>query len=137
MKTSDFDEGGFFKTGDLSFYDKDMNIYVLERISFVYKHHCHWVSPADVESVLLQHPDVLQAGIVNMPDPLVENLNKAFVVKRPGCKSTEQDLEQFVADRSPFFKHLHKGVTFVDNLPINLGGKMDRGALKKMALAEP
>lgn len=113
-----------------------MNIYVLERISFVYKHIIHWVSPSDVESVLLQHPDVLQAGIVNVPNAEVENLNKAFVVKRPGCKTTEQDLVQFVADNTVFYKHLHKGVTFVNKLPTNLAGKMDRGALKKMALAE-
>jgi 4-coumarate--CoA ligase len=120
----------------LSFYDKDKNIFVLERISFVYKHKFHWVSPADVESVLLKHPDVLQAGIVNVPDPVVENVNKAFVVRRLGSKSTEEDLVKFVADQTSFYKHLHRGVTFVDTLPTNLAGKMDRGALKKMALAE-
>jgi len=136
LNRSEFDNEGFLRTGDVGFYDADMNLYVLERLTFVYKHLCHWVSPADIESLLLEHPDVLQVGVVNLPDPQVESLNRAYVVRAPASKCTEQQLVQFVAERTPFFKHLHSGVRFVDALPIGLAGKMDRKALKKIALQE-
>ncbi|XP_059468618.1 uncharacterized protein LOC132192601 [Neocloeon triangulifer] len=131
-----FTDDGWMCTGDLGFYDDDAHLYVVERLTFVYKHMCHFVSPSEVESLLLEHPDVLQVGVVALPDPEVESLAVAYVVKRPDSECTEDKLVKHVADRAPFFKHLHRGVKFVDALPIGLGGKMDRSTLRKIALQE-
>jgi 4-coumarate--CoA ligase len=136
LNQSSFDADGWMHTGDLGFFDDQSNIYVLERLTFVYKHMFHFVSPTEVESLLLQHPDVFQAGVVGVPDAESEALGRAFIVKRPGSKCSESDLVQFVAERAPFFKHLHKGVRFVDELPQGLAGKINRMALKKLALEE-
>jgi len=123
-------------TGDLGFFDDQSNIYVLERLTFVYKHMLHIVSPTEIESLLLQHPDVFLAGVVGVPDTEAEALGRAFVVKRPGSKCSEKDLVQFVAERAPYFEHLHKGVRFMDELPQGLAGKIDRSALMRLALEE-
>lgn len=136
MNRCSFEPDGWMHTGDLGFYDDQSNIYVLERLTFVYKHMFHFVSPTEIESLLLEHPDVFQAGVVGVPDADSEALGRAFIVKRPGSKCSESELVKYVAERAPFFKHLHKGVRFVDELPQGLAGKIDRQALKRLALEE-
>ncbi|CAB3361719.1 Hypothetical predicted protein [Cloeon dipterum] len=129
-----FTEDGWLKTSDLGFYDERGHLYVIERITFVYKYLTMITSPAEVEAILLEHPDVLEAGVVTFPDRDFDNLAKGLVVKRPGSKCTEADLVKFVADRAAINKRLHKGVQFVDSLPTSTGGKIDRHALRRLAV---
>jgi acyl-coenzyme A synthetase/AMP-(fatty) acid ligase len=58
------------------------------------------------------------------------------VVLRPGKHCTEDELCAFVAEKLPDYKHLHGGVQFIEKLPMNRGGKLDRGQLKAMATKE-
>ncbi|CAB3361713.1 Hypothetical predicted protein [Cloeon dipterum] len=129
-----FTEDGWMKTSDLGFFDEKGFLYVVERITFVYKYLTMITSPAEVEAILLEHPDVLEAGVTTFPDPEFDNLAKGLVVKRPGSKCTEADLVKFVADRAAINKHLHKGVQFVDALPLGTAGKIDRNALRRMTI---
>ncbi|XP_059468310.1 uncharacterized protein LOC132192385 isoform X2 [Neocloeon triangulifer] len=111
-----FTKDNWLCTGDMAFVDNKGCIYIMERLSM--------------------HPDVVEAGVIALPDPQVESMALGFVVKRPGSKCTETELVKFVADKAPFFKQLHKGVRFMDALPIGLGGKVDRMALKRMAMEQ-
>jgi acyl-coenzyme A synthetase/AMP-(fatty) acid ligase len=94
------------------------------------------VSPSEIESVLSEHQDVQSVGVVGIPDPEVTTLARAFVILRPGQQCTEDELCAFVAERLPDYKHLHGGVRFIEQLPMNRGGKLDRGQLKLKALEE-
>ena len=94
------------------------------------------MSPSEIESVLSEHQDVQSVGVVGIPDPEVTTLARAFVVLKPGRQASEDELCAFVAERLPDYKHLHGGVRFIEQLPMNRGGKMDRGQLKAMALKE-
>lgn len=94
------------------------------------------MAPSEIESVLSEHHEVQSVGVVGIPDLEVTSLARAFVVLRPGGQCTEDELCAFVADRLPDYKHLHGGVRFIEKLPMNRGGKMDRGQLKAMALEE-
>lgn len=94
------------------------------------------VAPSEIESVLQEHPAVLAAGVVGMPNPETNNLARAFVVLRPGQNCTPEELCLFAEKKLPYYKHLHGGARIVDNLPANKGGKMDRKGLREMALKE-
>jgi 4-coumarate--CoA ligase len=84
------------------------------------------VSPSEIEAVLQTHPSVLEVGVVGVPHAESTNVARAFVVLKQLC--------QFVADRLPNYKHLHGGVHFLDKLPESRGNKLDRPALKRIAL---
>jgi acyl-coenzyme A synthetase/AMP-(fatty) acid ligase len=85
---------------------------------------------------LLEHPAVQASGVVGIPDLATNNKSRAFVVLKPGQKCTQDEICKFVADRLPEYKHLHGGVRFLDKLPVNKGGKMDRKALLELALKQ-
>jgi acyl-coenzyme A synthetase/AMP-(fatty) acid ligase len=82
-----------------------------------------------------EHPAVLAAGVVGIPHLETQNLTRALVVLKPGKRCTPVELCTFAAKKLPYLKQLHGGVKIVDNLPVNKGGKMDRRALKELALA--
>jgi acyl-coenzyme A synthetase/AMP-(fatty) acid ligase len=94
------------------------------------------VAPSEIESVLQEHPAVLGAGVVGMANPETNCLARAFVVLKPGQRCSPEELCAFAASKLPYYKHLYGGARIVDSLPANNGGKMDRRALKELALAE-
>lgn len=55
-----------------------------------------------IEDILLQHPAVLEAGVVGKPAPYVEQLPTAFIVKQPGVHVTEQELIDYIAEEVIF-----------------------------------
>jgi len=78
----------------------------------------------------------LAAGVVGIPNPETNSLARAFLVLKPGQKSTSSEICAFAAGKLPYYKHLYGGTRFVFSLPANRGGKLDRKALKEMALAD-
>jgi acyl-coenzyme A synthetase/AMP-(fatty) acid ligase len=94
------------------------------------------VSPSEIESVLQEHPAVLAAGVIGMPNPETNSLARAFVVLRPDQTCTPEELCLFVEKKLPKFKHLHGGVKIVDNLPSTKIGKIDKKKLKALALMD-
>ncbi|CAB3366154.1 Hypothetical predicted protein [Cloeon dipterum] len=129
----DLTDDGYYKTGDIGFFDEDSNIYVVERTKFLFKYQAWSVSPTEIESVIKQHPGVLEVGVIDVPDLANSNVAKAFVRKKPNATCTAEELIKFVADRLIERKQLHGGVVFVDKLPESKGNKLDRIALKKLA----
>jgi acyl-coenzyme A synthetase/AMP-(fatty) acid ligase len=79
---------------------------------------------------------VNEVGVVGIPNPESNSVARAFIVLKAGRQCTEESICQFVAERMPSYKHLHGGVRFVDRLPESRGNKLDRPALKKMAMNE-
>ncbi|KAF4519272.1 hypothetical protein B566_EDAN002161 [Ephemera danica] len=90
---SQIDEEGWFQTGDIGFFDSDGNLYVIERISFLFKYYMSFVSPVELESVLQEHEAVEAAGVVGVPNPETTNLARAFVVLRPGYHVSADELK--------------------------------------------
>jgi acyl-coenzyme A synthetase/AMP-(fatty) acid ligase len=71
-----------------------------------------------------------------MPNPETDSLARAYVVLRPGQTCTPRDLCLFVEKKLPNYKHLHGGVTIVDDLPSTIIGKLDRKELQALALMD-
>ncbi|XP_059478324.1 uncharacterized protein LOC132198350 [Neocloeon triangulifer] len=127
-----FDEEGWFDTGDAAFFDATGQLFVRERISFMFKYYMHFVNPSEIEAVLREHQTVQMACVIGVPNKETTNLAKGLVVLKSGEATTEDELLALVSSKLPFYKHLHGGLQFVESLPENKGRKYDRTAIMKM-----
>jgi 4-coumarate--CoA ligase len=127
--TKFFAEDGFFHTGDLAHYDENGVLYFEGRLKELIKYkNCH-LYPLEIENVITTHPDIIEAAVFGKPDPTVQELVTAAVVKIPGSKVTEQDIIDIVAKNVDDAKQLRGGVIFVEQLPKNPQGKIQRRKL--------
>ncbi len=120
--------GHWCRTGDLFKIDDKGYLYFGGRADELLKVSGLWVSPLEVEECLMQHAAVAHAAVIGMEDEgLVKP--KAFVVLRMGAKVTERELQEHVKAR--LAKHKYpRFIEFVDDLPKNDRGKVDRKALR-------
>ncbi|CAK1593307.1 unnamed protein product [Parnassius mnemosyne] len=131
-KSEDFDEEGFFKTGDIGYYDEDKYLYIVDRLKELIKYKGYQVPPAEIEAVLLQHKGVRDVGVVGLPHESAGEVPLAFVVPQANIELTEKELQQFVAERLSNPKQLRGGVKFVKEIPRNPSGKILRKLLREM-----
>jgi benzoate-CoA ligase len=89
-----------------------------------------WVSPAEVESVLIEHPDVLEVAVVGARDDAGLETVVAFVVPASGAMPDPVALEQHCRDRMASFKRPRR-IIVVDELPKTATGKIRRFALRR------
>jgi acyl-CoA synthetase (AMP-forming)/AMP-acid ligase II len=123
-------DGEWFRTGDVGALDRDGNLTLLGRAKDVVKVSGLNVFPAEVEGLLLTHPDVLEAAVVGMPHPVTGEALHAFVVARPGAGVVPTTLLQFARARIAGYK-LPYAIDLVAELPVLPTGKIDRLALKR------
>ena len=94
------------------------------------------VPPAELETILISHPAILDAGVIGVPDARAGELPKAYVVRKPDETITEEEIVKFVEERVAPHKALRGGVEFIDKIPRSLSGKILRRELKEMMKAE-
>jgi o-succinylbenzoate---CoA ligase len=122
------DEDGWLRTNDLGRLDEDGYLYVLGRADEVIVTGGENVAPEEVESVLLQHPGVADAGVGASEDPEWQQAVVASVVVSDGGNVTEAELREFCRERLAGYK-VPKAITFVSELPRNAQGKLLRRQL--------
>ncbi|KAK9696730.1 AMP-binding enzyme C-terminal domain [Popillia japonica] len=127
-----FTEDGFLKTGDAGYYDNEECFYIVDRIKELIKYKSFQVAPAELEAVLITHPEIKQAAVVGLPDERAGELPLALIVKEPNSNLTEDEVKNYLAGYLSKNKHLHGGVIFVDEIPLNSVGKIWRRELKKI-----
>lgn len=123
------DSEGFFKTGDIGFFDNglydDYSLVVVDRKKEIFFYKSYQVNPTEIEELILSIDGVAEASVVGINDPSTQNRATAAVVKKSGFDElTEQVIVDFVASRLPFYKHLYGGVVFMDSLLISAAGKV-------------
>ncbi|HMN89299.1 MAG TPA: long-chain fatty acid--CoA ligase [Saprospiraceae bacterium] len=123
---------GWFYTGDMVRQDDEGYLYVVDRIKNMFISGGENVYPAEVERVLLSHPDVAEAAVIGVPDAKWGEVGKAFVVCRTTQRNT-QDLQQHCRQHLAAYK-VPKYVEFLDALPKNDTGKINRILLKDSTL---
>lgn len=124
---------GWYWSGDVVRRDEEDFYYVLDRRKEMIKYKGFPVAPAEVESVLLEHPAVRDCGVVGRPDAAAGEIPVAFVVPRDGFVAGEKlqdELCSFVADRLTRYKQPRE-VRFVETVPKTLSGKILRRELRK------
>jgi benzoate-CoA ligase family protein len=134
-KTVDTIQGPWLRTGDKYSVDEDGYYWHAGRADDMLKVGGQWVSPVEVENVVLAHPAVQECGVVGFEDRdgLVKPI--AFVVLRPGTEDSPEragELEQFVRARIAEFKRPRR-VAFVTELPKTATGKIQRFKLRELA----
>jgi acyl-coenzyme A synthetase/AMP-(fatty) acid ligase len=125
---------GWFFSGDIVRRDAEDFFYVLDRSKEMIKYKGFPVAPAEVESVLLEHPAIRDCGVVAKPDPAAGEIPCAFVVLREGflaSDSLDRELREFVADRLAHHKQPRE-IRFVDVVPRTPSGKILRRELRKV-----
>lgn len=129
----------WYISGDRGMRDKDGYFWFIGRADDVIKTSGERVGPFEVESALVSHPAIVEAGVIGKPDELRGEIIKAFVVLKAGTKPSEklkEELSQYVK------KHLAghaypREVEFIDKLPKTRSGKIMRRILKAKEMGLP
>jgi len=132
-------KGEWYITGDRATMDEEGYFWFVGRADDVINTGGHLVGPFEVESALIEHPAVAEAGIIGIPDPLVMEVIKAFVSLKDGHEPSDElmrDIKRFAR------KKLHaaacpRQIEFVSGLPVTKSGKIMRRLLKARELGLP
>jgi acetyl-CoA synthetase len=131
--------GGWYLTGDLVRRDADGYFWFVGRGDDVIKSAGHLIGPFEVESVLLEHPAVAEAGVIGKPDPVAGEIVKAFVSLAPGVNADDELLRGLIAfaRRRLGAAVAPREIEFVSSVPRNRSGKIMRRLLKARELGLP
>jgi acetyl-CoA synthetase len=131
--------GGWYLSGDLAKRDADGYFWFVGRADDIIKTSGHMVGPFEVESALMEHPAVAEAGVIGKPDPLIGELVKAFVTVKAGHTGNDElrmELIGFARKRlGPAVAP--KEIAFIESLPKTRSGKIMRRLLKARELGLP
>lgn len=130
---------GWYLTGDLALRDDDGYFWFIGRADDVIKSAGHLIGPFEVESVMMEHPAVAEAGVIGKPDPMVGELVKAFVVLKPGHAITESLHRELLAHARKRLGAVvaPREIEFRRDLPKTRSGKIMRRLLKARELNQP
>lgn len=131
------DKEGWLHTGDIGFVDDDDEIFIVDRLKELIKYKGFQVAPAELEAMLIAHPNIADAAVVSMKDDLCGELPVAFVVRSSGSEITEDEIRQHISKQVVFYKRIHR-VFFVEAIPKAPSGKILRKDLRaKLAAGYP
>lgn len=127
---------GFFYTGDLAVWDKDSYVTIVTRKDDMIVSSGENIYPAQVENVLMEHPDVAEACVVGLPDKLRDQVTVAYVVSR-NSSLTVKDLARFVNNHQMLAAYKRpKFYRICDSLPHTPTGKLQRAVVREQALQD-
>jgi acetyl-CoA synthetase len=131
--------GGYYLTGDLARRDADGYYWFVGRADDVIKTSGHLVGPFEVESVLMEHPAVAEAGVIGKPDPVALEVVKAFVALKVGYEATPELRRELLALARTRLGTVvaPKELEFRATLPKTRSGKIMRRLLKAWELGLP
>jgi len=131
--------GGWYLTGDLAKRDADGYYTFVGRADDIIKTAGHMVGPFEVESALMEHPAVAEAGVIGKPEPTIGEIVKAFVVLKPGIEASEDlRLEILGFGRKRLGSVVApKELEFQAQIPRTRSGKIMRRLLRARELGLP
>ena len=139
QKFDSYFSNGWYLSGDQAYKDSGGYFWFVGRADDVIKTSGERVGPFEVESVLVEHPDVVEAGVIGKPDDLRGQIIKAFVVLKSGVKPSDvlkEDIAIFVKKKLSGFAYPRE-IEFIDKLPKTRSGKIMRRLLKARELGLP
>ena len=129
--TDTIDADGFLHTGDMAQVDAAGAVYIVDRLKELIKYKGYQVPPAELEALLLTHPQIADTAVVGVIDEESgEEIPKAFVVKQADAALTEDEVMEFVAAKVAPHKKVRR-VEFIDAIPKSSSGKILRKDLRK------
>ncbi|MDR3148947.1 MAG: AMP-binding protein [Oscillospiraceae bacterium] len=132
-KTAAAMHNGWYHTGDTVWRDEDGYYFYVGRNDDVIKSSGYRIGPFEIESVLVQHPSVLECAVTGVPDPVRGNLVKATVVLANGYAPSGdliKELQTYVKNETAPYKY-PRVIEFVDQLPKTINGKIRRAEIRE------
>nr|AYC35386.1 4-coumarate--CoA ligase [Vaccinium corymbosum] len=131
------DKEGWLHTGDIGYIDDDEEIFIVDRLKELIKYKGFQVAPAELEALLIAHPNISDVAVVPMKDEAAGEVPVAFVVRANGSKISEDEIKQYISKQVVFYKRINK-VFFTDTIPKAPSGKILRKDLRaKLAAGFP
>jgi len=131
--------GGYYRTGDMVELEPDGHISFVGRADDVITSSGYRIGPFDVESALIEHPDVVEAAVIGKPDVERTEIVKAFVVLRQGAVASPElaeEMSQFVKRRLSAHAYPRE-IEFIAQLPKTPSGKLQRFILRNNKKTAP
>ena len=122
---------GWYRTGDIGRRDADGYFWVHDRKKNLIISGGENIYPAEVERVLMEHPDVVECGVIGRPDPRWDEVPVAYIIKRTECTIEAEDLKAHVLTQLARFK-VPRDIVFVDDLPRTALGKVQHFMLRQI-----
>ncbi|MDE0784781.1 MAG: AMP-binding protein, partial [Planktomarina sp.] len=120
---------GWLKTGDVAIIDKDGYMFIIDRLKELIKYKGFQVAPAEIEAVLVAHPNIQDAAVIGKPDDEAGELPVAFVITIDPAPS-EAQIKKYIAKNLAHYKKIHR-VNFVNEIPKSPSGKILRRLLRQ------
>jgi fatty-acyl-CoA synthase len=124
-------QDGWYRTGDIGRRDADGYFWVHDRKKNLIISGGENIYPAEVERVLLEHPDVVECAVIGRSDPRWDEVPVAYVIRRVGCSIEAEDLKTHVLTQLARFK-VPRDIVFVDDLPRTALGKVQHFMLRQL-----
>jgi len=126
---------GWLYTGDIGTMDEEGYFYIVDRKKDMIIAGGFNIYPRDIDEVLFEHPKILEACAIGIPDSYRGETVKAFVVLKEGQQMTEDEVKQYCAEKLAKYK-VPTQVEFIESLPKSGVGKILRKELRAMELAK-
>ena len=129
-------DDGWLRTGDVAQYDEDGFFFITDRLKELIKVRGYQVAPAEIEALLLTHPNISDAAVIPVEDEASGELPRAYVTLKSDDVSqtvSDDDIKSWVKERVAPFKRLEGGVFFIDQIPKSASGKILRRLLVEEA----
>ncbi|CAN6319031.1 unnamed protein product [Urochloa humidicola] len=120
---------GWLRTGDAAYFDLDGYLYIVGRLKEVIKYKGFQIAPADLEAVLVEHPEIVDVAVTSAEDEEAGEIPVAFVVRKSGSSLSCTQVMDYVAKQVSPYKKVRK-VVFVESIPRSPAGKVLRRLLK-------
>jgi len=122
---------GWLYPGDIGFFDEDGYLTIVDRKKDMIIASGYNIYPREIDEILFDHPKILDACAIGVPDSYRGETVKAFIVVKPGETLTEEEVSQWGKEKLAAYK-VPKMIEFVDALPKSAIGKILRREVKEM-----
>jgi long-chain acyl-CoA synthetase len=134
-ETANAFQDGWLRTGDIATMDEEGYFYIVDRKKDVILSAGYNVYPREIEEVLYQHPKVLEAAVIGLPDTMRGEKITAYLILKEGETATAAEIRAFCREHLAQYKQ-PRAIVFRDDLPRTLAGKVLRRQLREEALAK-